>query len=586
LLEEEELGFIYDLSMIEPRYANLQKLFADRVFRIPAYQRFYSWQPRQRSELFSDLNKLAQSPPDQHHFMATIVCNRTGETRAIGTAEYSLYDVVDGQQRLTTLILLLKTIELALPEDSEDRKDLASILVKRDNHLILLQTNNANADLFNTFIREGRKPEKKSLRLKSDLNILSAIDDCGRCVAIWKNAQKLTDLMRLVLHRLGFVVYDTADPRTVYTLFEVLNSRGLAVDWLDKTKSTLMGKSFELSENPTVASSAIEDLQKLWGHIYSELAEEDVPGDEVLAVTATLYYGLEQGKPRSADASLEVIREACDTQGSPEKITKRLLKVSKLLTRVYGQVQLSAVTKILHSRVLAVALYLAEGVTEAERSKLLDQWERVTFRIFGLLGKDSRTKVGDYTRLASRIVRGDINVQSFNQIMAQLRELGRDHNSVDAARTGLRSLSLYHDDPEACRYILWNYEEALARLAGPAATLDEHERALIWRLRASESLEHVYPQNPGIGWPVRRTSDAAISQIEANVHRLGNLLILPISLNAQAQARPFTEKKLIYEGHNLRMIDPICAMTEWDFNSIQSRENELAEWAEKRWDDI
>ena len=32
--------------MIEPRYANLQSLFVDRVFRIPAYQRFYSWQPR------------------------------------------------------------------------------------------------------------------------------------------------------------------------------------------------------------------------------------------------------------------------------------------------------------------------------------------------------------------------------------------------------------------------------------------------------------------------------------------------------------------------------------------------------------
>jgi uncharacterized protein with ParB-like and HNH nuclease domain len=89
--------------MIEPRYANLQKLFADRVFRIPAYQRFYSWQPRQRTDLFSDLNKLSLGAADQHHFMATIVCNRTGETKAIGTAEYNLYDVVDGQQRLTTL---------------------------------------------------------------------------------------------------------------------------------------------------------------------------------------------------------------------------------------------------------------------------------------------------------------------------------------------------------------------------------------------------------------------------------------------------------------------------------------------------
>ncbi|MGA9070430.1 MAG: DUF262 domain-containing protein, partial [Terracidiphilus sp.] len=321
--------------MIEPRYANLQKLFADRVFRIPAYQRFYSWQHRQREDLFSDIEKLTNSEPEQHHFMATIVCNRTGETKAIGTAEYAVHDIVDGQQRLTTLILLLKCIEIALPEDSIDRKELASILVKRDKNLILLQTNNVNADLFNSFIREGEKVNKKDLKLKSDLNLVSGINDCTKFVKEWQVTKSLTDLMRLVLHRLGFVVFDTVDSRAVYTLFEVLNSRGLAVDWLDKTKSTMMGRSFELSANTTVAQVAIDDLQNLWGQIYRELAEEDVNGDEVLRITSTLYYGSEQGKPRPADESLDVFIAACKTSEDPKKISKRLLQVAKLLTTIY-----------------------------------------------------------------------------------------------------------------------------------------------------------------------------------------------------------------------------------------------------------
>jgi hypothetical protein len=574
-------------DMIEPRYANLQKLFADRVFRIPAYQRFYSWQHRQREDLFSDIEKLSASDSDQHHFMATIVCNRTGETKAIGPAEYAVHDIVDGQQRLTTLIVLLKCIEIALPEDSYDRTELASILVKRDKNLILLQTNNVNADLFNSFIRDGEKANKKDLKLKSDLNLVSGIQDCAKFVKDWQTKRPLTELMRLVLHRLGFVVFDTVDARAVYTLFEVLNSRGLAVDWLDKTKSTLMGRSFELSANTTVAQAAIDDLQNLWGQIYRELAEEDVHGDEVLRVTATLFYGSEQGRPRPADESLDVLIAACTTSADPERITKRLLQIAKLLTKIYRQAQLEVVTDILHARVLAVALHLATGVSEAERLKLLDQWERVTFRIFGLLQKDSRTKVGDYVRLASRIVKGDPNYQSFNQIMKSLRELGAEYSIKEAVEDGLRWADLYWESPEVCRYILWNYEESLARAGGQNATLDEHERSQIWRIRATDSLEHIFPQTPGAGWK-GKTGKSPFSQkaLDANVHRIGNLLLLPQPLNAQAQARPFSEKKQIYEQHHLRMIDEVCAVEDWTFDSIDEREEILATWAEKRWDDV
>ena len=572
--------------MIEPTYANLQKLFADRVFRIPAYQRFYSWQSRQRSDLFSDIKKLSASASDQHHFMATIVCNRTGETKAIGTAEYTVNDVVDGQQRLTTLIVLLKCIELALSEGVE-REELANILVKRDGLLILLQTNNVNAHLFNAFIREGKKTDRKDVKLKSDLNLVQAIQECSSFVKSWQQTRPLADLMRLILHRLGFVVFDTVDARAVYTLFEVLNSRGLAVDWLDKTKSTLMGRAFELSGSTIAAQAAIEELQKVWGKIYDKLAEEDVPGEEVLRITSTLYYGTEQGKPRSADDSLDVIRDACSLPKHPEEMSMRLLRIAELTTEVYRNVQWNVVTDILHARVLAVALFLANGVSSHERQMLLEQWERVTFRIFGLLQKDSRTKVGDYVRLASRVVKGDPNYQSFNQIMTALKELGAEYPITDAIGQGLLRSDLYWVSPEVCRYVLWNYEEALAHTKGPSATVDEHERAKIWELRAADSVEHIFPQSLAIGWK-DKTGDKPfnLETINANVHRIGNLLLLPQPLNAAAQARPFTEKKLLYEQHHLRMIDEICSLEDWTLDSIDRRELVLAEWAAKRWDDI
>lgn len=574
--------------MIDPRYNTLQVLFADRVFRIPPYQRFYSWTARQREDLFSDLTKLAGRPEDQHHFMATIVCHKTSEIMPIGTAQYRLYDVVDGQQRLTTIILLLKCIELELPESSDDRIDLGRILVKRDGHLILLQTNNANAHIFNGFIREGKRPADSELQTYSDRNLLNAIDDCVEFLSDWKKNREVLELMRLILHRLGFVVYDTEEGRLVYTLFEVLNSRGLAVDWLDKTKSVLMGKAYELGATKPAQDAEIENLQKIWSSIYTELAKEDVPGDEILRIAATLYYGPGQGKLRPADESLELLRKECTTPQKPTLISERLLDVAKKLSRLYSNVQLSAVTDIVQARLLAVAIYAAEGVSEIERGKLLDQWERVTFRIFGLAGKDARTKVGDYVKIGHQIVTGDIETSTYNQIMRALRKLGAEYSPARAVDEGLLKREIY-DYPDACRYLLWNYEEHLARTLGAGATVDEQDRAIIWRERAYDSIEHIFPQNPESepGWNNKmRRADGINQPIEIHVARIGNLMLLPDGVNSEAQAAPFGIKKIIYEKHRLRMVAEVSAMADWTLTEIEAREAKIAAWAKERWADI
>jgi hypothetical protein len=574
--------------MIQPTYGVLQTLFADRVFRIPHYQRFYSWHSRQRQDLFSDLRKLAGQAENQHHFMATIVCYRTPETKSVGASQYRVYDIVDGQQRLTTLIILLKCIELALPPESEDRKELAKILVKRDGHLILLQTNNANERIFNRFIREGTQPTEGDLQIHSDFNLASAIKECARFVEEWRTARSIEALMSLVLHRLGFVVHDTEDSRAVYTVFEVLNSRGLEVDWLDKTKSMLMGRAFELATSPEVAAAEIQGLQNLWGHIYSEIAKEDVPGDEILRVTATLHFGADRGKPRSTEDSLEQLREDCDTFDKPRMLSEWLLDYAKKLTALHGNIYLGPVTEILHARLLAVAVMSATGVTEPERKNLLDQWERVTFRIFGLFGKDSRHKVGEYVRLAAKIVGNDLQTRTYNQIMTALRSLGAQYPIDDAVQQGLAGNDCYEESPELSRYILWLYEEYLAAKLGAGATVDEHERTAIWKKRASDSIEHVFPQSanaPGWQGKMRRAGQGE-EDSSLHVGRIGNLLLLPLILNQQAKTKPFSEKKSLYENHNLRIIKEVCQETGWTLDQIDAREGRIITWAKKKWADL
>ena len=103
-----------------PELLSLADLLNGRLFKIPDYQRAYSWTSRERGELFGDIRKTFDK--DERHFMATIVCLHRGSTRR-GTNDYELLDIVDGQQRLTTLILLLNAIKLGLDTTDIDQKE-------------------------------------------------------------------------------------------------------------------------------------------------------------------------------------------------------------------------------------------------------------------------------------------------------------------------------------------------------------------------------------------------------------------------------------------------------------------------------
>lgn len=92
----------------QPKLLKFADLLEKRLFDIPRYQRSYSWRRTEREDMFKDIRKLKEKPGTSH-FMATVV-GLHHEKVKIGTDEYDVIDIVDGQQRLTTLVILLKVI--------------------------------------------------------------------------------------------------------------------------------------------------------------------------------------------------------------------------------------------------------------------------------------------------------------------------------------------------------------------------------------------------------------------------------------------------------------------------------------------
>jgi hypothetical protein len=134
--------------------------------------------------MFADIERL-RNRPEQRHFMATLVGLNRGR-KSIVTDEYSVIEVVDGQQRLTTLIVLLKAIQLSLGDHSKLATELQGILIKQDElSLILLQMNHDPNGYFAEYLRSGTSADQSVAKTIADRALLTAIEDCTKFVNGW-----------------------------------------------------------------------------------------------------------------------------------------------------------------------------------------------------------------------------------------------------------------------------------------------------------------------------------------------------------------------------------------------------------------
>ena len=563
---------------IKPDYLSLDSLLQKRLFRIPEYQRAYSWLDEQRTDLFEDIRRLKQYAPERHHFMATMVCLQTNNKEEIGADEFNIFNIVDGQQRLTTLIIILKALAKRLVNgNTEDKKEgdkLNELLVKGDQRLILLQTNHDSSFMFRNYLIEGIIPEPLSINTAAEMNLVKAFKDCENFAENWPDGP--FDLLKIVKNRLDFVFYVLEDEGAVYRIFEVLNSRGLEVDWLDKCKSMLMGLAFEKFE-PAVRAEHINELHKRWTEIYRVIGKQRVAGHEILRFAATFTNPDIKNRILAAKEAMDFYQQYCSDK--PEciiSVADFFLKIAVQLERLYSNTRLKAVTDILHARFLAISIMLNDTFGDEERNEILDCWQKVTYRIFGLCGKDSRSKVGEYTRLAQKI---NSNRISKNQVAEQVTNLAKDHK-IDEGISRLSTIDCYNDWPnDDLLYFFYRYEEYLAENAG--AEISHEVWQSIWSESPPKSIEHIFPQTPRADWQGKLGKGETV---EKNVHRLGNLMILPPGVNSKALNKSFKVKRRIYkDNHNLKLLDEVISKRDWNKKAIDAREKKLLRWAKNAW---
>lgn len=551
---------------IQPQFMTLNQLLNGRLFKIPEYQRAYSWGRKQRDDLFSDITKLRTN--DRGHFLATMVGLRRKSVRIAADA-FTELEIVDGQQRLTTITILLRAIEKRLRTDeggtsSKLASDLQSLLVKGDNlNVLLLQTNHDSSHIFVDYLREGSSGSSELVQTSADQNLVDAIAQCEAFVATWPDP---VELLAIVRNQLSVIFHEIEDEALVYTVFEVLNSRGLDVTWFDKVKAMLMAVVFEHGDNGGKRET-IDELHRIWRDVYAVIGTRQSLNRETLRFAATLKASTKPSRTLSEeDAAQELTTECGTSSAKAVELSKWLLRVCQAETKLLENHRLRAVTQVVQARLAAIAIML-RGLSAADEKKALASWENITFRVYGLGGRDARTAVGDYVRLAWRIINEKL---STDEIVSELRQLGAKLVSLEDAIGSLRASDVYPSRAEVIRYFLFRYDEFLAKEAGHSINQSQWNK--IWADEPARSIEHIKPQSSNVSY----------------IHHLGNLTMLPPGVNSKFRAKEPKEKATEYKTCGLVGTSKLGAQIEadgWTAESVKQREAQFFSWAAREWKD-
>ena len=293
-------------------------------FHVPKYQREYTWKKAQWEQLLTDIEDN-----EPGHFMGSIIC--VNEAKSIATGDEIIFEVVDGQQRLTTLSLLLAAIHSKLdaalatyqPDDEQDKQDVSSCitnirakLVKRKKdakpgevgsflagknvYFLRVQPSGQNHNLADYLhllgearIIEGRpKPPYCSLR------------PLGRAYAYFyeRISNDVAELMRLMerINQLMFVQITVDSQSNAFALFESLNNRGVPLSPMDIIKNKMLAQmekkhsanideSFDRWQRLIEAIPAPNDQERFLRQFYNAFKHrQEIRVDKVSRVTRSL----------------------------------------------------------------------------------------------------------------------------------------------------------------------------------------------------------------------------------------------------------------------------------------------------------
>jgi uncharacterized protein with ParB-like and HNH nuclease domain len=616
----------------------LVEIFNHSFFRIPDYQRGYAWKLEQLEDFWEDLDNLKEG---SNHYTGLLTVENVKKEDVerlekwqddlwMFAKGFKAYYVIDGQQRLTTVIILLNAILNHFNDDEEINFEEKRDLVKK---FLYQKSGNYRSYVFG-YEKDNPSDEFfKTKILKQSSVTADTVPEETLYTSNLKRAKeffekKLEDLTKeqheslfsKVVNNLKFNLYEIDEELDVFVTFETMNNRGKPLSKLELLKNRLIYLTTLLPDGEKDRIKLRRDINDVWKKVYEYLGKNNnkpLDDDTFLKNHWIMYFKYDRSKSEAyADFLLNEYFTPKNVLRTDRETTIGFNEIKSYIDSIHTSIknwfyiynpqysQLSDEVKAwllklnrLGMGAFAPLLLVAfnKKVIEDKLVELLKNMERFQFLVFRLTRRSSNTQNSHFYRLANDYHndRNEITIQKIIENIAFLTD-GEDeeyyHGWFDVEKFEDYIADQFRKESgfyswNGLKYFLYEYELHLKEQSGG-------ETKVSWdSVSKKDSIEHILPQESSEECWQKVLKGYSKKQKHQLLHSLGNLVIISQSKNSSLQNKCFDFKKK-HEGQDGKLYGfvngsyseiAVAQYSDWTPEIILERGIKLLEFMEQRW---
>lgn len=513
----------------------------------------------------------------------------------MGITKLTKYDIVDGQQRLTTFHLFLISIFHRIYEIDQQQADeviIRYVLLKGKTFLRL--NNKINQDFFFDLLNEKdiNIVKKLSPSTKTQKNLLFARTYFYTYLQRFTSIKTLVKIYNNLLSKFKVNIFELEEESEVGLIFETMNDRGLPLSDIDKVKNYLIYLTHRVNEKPIA-----KEINKKFGEIFTELMKIENYTTKIENQYLKHCFIVYSGDNKDLSDIPKKIKQSLIPQRSIFKNTSLFENDTTLKEKKLKEIK--DFNNFLHKNSFSYSLILNQAFENTEINNSLFRLDSLgkidmflplylailsnrkfkpeflisineilevfTIRVFTFGNKKGNTGNSTLFDLAYKVFDNKIN---YTELKKELRKLIEKNSSNSDLRKSILNLNAYSTIPaDALKLILLDYEYQLQKETKTKNDLGNLNELV---LNKKINIEHIAPQNHLAG----------VKPLE-NINLLGNLVLT--FNNGNLSNNTFESKKPIYKNSDLSSERELVEYQTWNDKTIIERGKKLQKFILDKW---